>query len=219
MTYAGVVFTSLLLVMQVGGSSAFAATPFHSDGKSANVQEEKHASKGDSDGKGPKVHGESDAAQIMVKIHANRHEVPFGGGLVKFDYEVTNPGKFAFADFQISDNKCRPISVGFGNIKSKGFGDKKRKHPLKPGQAWEFTCMMKIDADTTNKVTVHANDGSIEVTASDSNLVTVGAGTAVTTTPTPSATPTPLGTSSQVTKPVSHPTPVTPTFPNTGLGK
>jgi hypothetical protein len=184
--------------------------PFHSDGKSVKVHEEKNASKGqpgestlhgDSNGKALKVHGESGAAQIMVKIHADRHEVQFGGGSVKFDYEVTNPGKFALTDFQISDNACRPISARFGDKKSKvGFGDEKAKHVLNPGQVRHFTCVTKIDADTTNKVTVHAKDGSNDVTASDSNLVTVGAGTAVTMTPTQAAT------STLVKKPGSTPT-------------
>jgi hypothetical protein len=231
MAYAGIVFTSILLVMQVGGSSAFAATPFHADGNTAKVHEEKNASKGqpgestlkgDTNSKPLKVHGESGAAKIMVKIHADRHEVPFGGGSVKFDYEVTNPGKFALTDFQISDNACRPISARFGDKKSKvGFGDEKAKHVLKPGQVRHFTCTTKVDAETTNKVTVHAKDGSIEVTASDSNHVTVGAGTAVTMTPTPAATPTLVkksgSTSTRVSK--SGSTPAASATPGASVSK
>lgn len=89
--------------------------------------------------------------------------LPATGGLVKYDYTVTNAGIVALNNIRIVDDKCQPI-----NFKS---GDTNKNNLLDINEAWLYSCQVNITKNTVNTVAVYG--GANGLTAFDYAIATV----------------------------------------------
>jgi len=89
--------------------------------------------------------------------------LPYGGGLVKYAYTVTNPGTIALNNVGITDDKCQPI-----NFKS---GDLNQNNLLDVNETWLYSCQMNITGNTVNTVNVRGSANGL--TALDYAIATV----------------------------------------------
>lgn len=88
------------------------------------------------------------------------------GDHVTYGYHVKNPGNIPLSKFIINDDKCSPVK----HIS----GDSNKDGKLDPNESWLYECTMVLNKDTTNKVTVSAEDASgTKVTDSATAIVTV----------------------------------------------
>lgn len=133
---------------------------------------------------------DSSAVPLIKVVTVTYHPNVAYGGLVMYGYAVTNPGVVPLSNVTITDNKCQPITIAFG--------DTNKNALLDPGESWMYACTTFLTIDTVNTATVTGTGNGITATASASASVTVGP---------PPVTP--------VTPPVI-PSP-TPKLPNTGI--
>ncbi len=89
----------------------------------------------------------------MTKM-PNRFLLPFGGGLVTYNYAVTNPGVVALSNVSVADDKCKPISAGSGDINANNL--------LDTNETWAYTCQMDITGTTSNTVTAEGSATAVE---------------------------------------------------------
>ncbi len=115
-----------------------------------------------------------------------------GGGLVAFDYMVSNVGTVAMNNITITDNKCSPI-----NFIS---GDTNNNLMLEVNEIWHYRCTTNVSQTTTNTVTVTGQANGFTATGTANTTVTVNL-------------PSPTTPSTVVTPPVVAPV----IFPRTGL--
>lgn len=91
----------------------------------------------------------------------------WAGETVTYFYEVTNIGNTPLHEVNISDDKCSDIVQSDGDDNNDGLLDQNEK--------WHFSCVMQINSDTTNIVSVGAKDElGNSVNAKDELTVTVG---------------------------------------------
>lgn len=81
----------------------------------------------------------------IVKIPSRLTPFPFGGGDVDYTYIVTNPGIVYISDVTVTDNKCNPVSIIWG--------DNNRNHLLDVDETWTYTCKTKVSVSTRNIAT------------------------------------------------------------------
>jgi len=65
-----------------------------------------------------------------------------GGGSVTYTKKVTNPGTVPLNNVQVTDDKCGPVKLIFGDINN----DSK----LDPSETWTYTCQTNLNKTTTN---------------------------------------------------------------------
>lgn len=89
--------------------------------------------------------------------------LPFGGGLIKYSYKVTNPGTVALSNVSIVDDKCPTVTFVSG--------DTNKNNLLDVNETWLYGCQMKITANTVNTATVKGSANGL--TATDYAIATV----------------------------------------------
>lgn len=79
--------------------------------------------------------------------------LPAGGGLVTYQYNITNPGTVPLSDVSIYDDKCVAVRL------ASHAGDVNGNNLLDPGETWRFSCVSNLTQTTTNTGTAsgHAN--------------------------------------------------------------
>ena len=82
----------------------------------------------------------------IIKIPNRLTPFPFGGGNVKYFYTVTNPGIVALHNVVVTDDKCGPVSLIFG--------DSNHNHLLDVNETWNYACESHISVSTKNIATV-----------------------------------------------------------------
>lgn len=93
--------------------------------------------------------------------------LPAGGGLVTYQYYITNPGTEPLSDVGISDDKCPGLPVRIASH----VGDVNGNKLLDPGETWNFSCVSNLTKTTTNTGT--ATGSANGFTATDSSSATV----------------------------------------------
>ena len=102
----------------------------------------------------------------LVKI-PNLFTLPFGGGMVTYNYYVTNPGIAPLGDVTITDDKCTGLP---GRVTGHP-GDVNKNNLLDSGETFYFTCITNITQTTTNIGT--ATGSASGFTISDVSSATV----------------------------------------------
>jgi hypothetical protein len=102
--------------------------------------------------------------QIALSKQANR-SIVIRGDLVRYDYQVTNPGNVPLTNIQVRDDKC--LNVNFTG------GDTNANSKLDPGETWSYWCSMELLVKTTNTATATARDSQGSLVTSPDAVVTV----------------------------------------------
>lgn len=79
------------------------------------------------------------------------NELPYGGGLVTYNYFVTNTGTVALEEVTLTDDKCTEIEFVSGDE------DGDRKLDIREG--WKYRCAMVLRETTENIAVVEAQSG------------------------------------------------------------
>jgi len=139
-------------------------------------------------------------APMIQVVKMTRHPVlPAGGGLVMYGFSVTNPGTVPLTGVAVTDSKCSPITIDFGDTNSNN--GIPVNSTLNPNETWQFACITtNVTVNTVDAATATATGNGMTATDYGYATVIVMPGAAPTPTPTPTTTPT------------------TPTLPNTGIG-
>lgn len=104
---------------------------------------------------------------IHIVKRPNLFILPAGGGMVTYNYTVTNPGTAPLSNVSVIDDKCTGLP---GRVVGHP-GDLNHNDLLESNESWQFTCQSDITQTTTNTATAegHANG----LTALDFALATV----------------------------------------------
>lgn len=81
--------------------------------------------------------------------------LPAGGGLVKYNYIMNNPGVVALSNVSLTDDRCTQL-IG-------PFGDTDADNLLDTDEAWNYTCQMQLNATTTNTATAEGSANGFTV--------------------------------------------------------
>lgn len=119
-----------------------------------------------------------------------------GGGMVLYDYTVTNPGNIELSNVTLVDDKCSNVSFISG--------DTNNNLKLEMTETWKYTCSMNLSQTTTNIAT--ATGYADFITAKNTATATV-----IVSLPVVTVIQTPIVTN------VSTTTEVFPLLPNAGL--
>ncbi len=93
--------------------------------------------------------------------------LPFGGGSVIYNYEVTNIGTVAISDTNVFDDKCSNVKYLSGDLNN----DLK----LDISEVWKYSCTQVLSTTITNTATVTGNaNGSTAIDTANATVV-VGA--------------------------------------------
>jgi hypothetical protein len=132
---------------------------------------------------------------IHIRKTATPTTLPYGGGLVRYEYIVTNPGTLPISNITLNDDKCS--SVTFLS------GDTNHDTVLDLTESWNFRCAISLSTTTTNLAVVRGNVNNLS--ASDFATATVMVATR-------NVVPQVLGVSTTTVAVTSY-----PTLPNAGL--
>jgi hypothetical protein len=94
------------------------------------------------------------------------------GGLVAFDYAVSNTGTIAMSNITISDDKCSPVVYVSG--------DTNLNSQLDISEIWRYRCTSNISQTTTNTATVTGQANGYTARGTANTTVTVNAPAIVT---------------------------------------
>ena len=104
---------------------------------------------------------------IAVDKSASTTDLPDGGGLVTYTYEVANTGNVPLSSVTLGDDKCdAPVYVS---------GDSNANEKLDTSETWTYTCAATLTATTKNIATASGSYGDATVEAKDDVTVTVAA--------------------------------------------
>ncbi len=75
--------------------------------------------------------------------------LPYGGDIVAYTYNVTNPSLVSMSNVSISDNRCSSISGHSGDFNGNNL--------LDPSESWVYHCQVNIPISTTSIITVQGS--------------------------------------------------------------
>jgi hypothetical protein len=105
-----------------------------------------------------------DAPQIRIMKVPTPVALLSGGGIVTYDYTLTNPGTVPLSDVRLTDDKCAPVVFRSGDADADTL--------LDPSEAWSYDCTMRLDVTTVNVAVATGLSGGM--TASATMHVEVG---------------------------------------------
>jgi uncharacterized repeat protein (TIGR01451 family) len=107
-----------------------------------------------------------DAISPQIDVEKTAHPTSIDSGeSVTYTYIVTNLGDDPLSEVNVTDDKCGPVTTLEEN-------EDISNYTLDPGEAWTYTCLTPLYADTTNTATAVATD-SAGGTASDTDTAFV----------------------------------------------
>ncbi len=104
----------------------------------------------------------------LVKI-PSVFTLPIGGGMVTYNYSVTNPGTAPLSDVSITDDKCTGLP---GRVVGHP-GDINKNNLLDPGETFHFTCITNLTQTTTNVGTAQGSANGFTISDTSSATVVV----------------------------------------------
>ena len=110
------------------------------------------------------------ASIVPPLIHITKVPSPLAltnGGVVTYNYTVTNPGTVPLSNVSVSDDKCTGLP---GRVVGHP-GDLNKNNLLESNESWSFTCKSNIYKTTTNTAT--ASGSANGLTAKDFAIATV----------------------------------------------
>jgi hypothetical protein len=133
----------------------------------------------------------------VTKIPTLVSSLTTGGGVVAFDYTVSNVGSVTMNNITVNDNKCSPISFISG--------DTNTNLQLETSETWKYRCTESISQTTTNTVTATGQANGFTATATADATVIVNLPPAV------------VAPTTVLLPPIITPPVVVPTLPKTGF--
>ena len=79
-----------------------------------------------------------------------------GSGLVTYTYKVTNPGKVALSNVNVTDDKVSPVNYVSGDINADNL--------LQPNETWIYTGKINLSATTKNTATAKGSANNMTAT-------------------------------------------------------
>jgi hypothetical protein len=137
----------------------------------------------------------------ITKVPTLVSSLSTGGGVIAFDYAVSNSGTVAMSNIIVVDNKCSPVNYISGDLNNNA--------TLEVSEVWHYRCTANVTQTTTNIATATGQANGFTATNTATANVVVNAAAVVVTPP--------------VVLPVMPPVVVpvvpvvTPTLPRTGF--
>ncbi len=118
------------------------------------------------------------------------------GGLVQYDYAVSNTGTVAMNNISVNDNKCSPMTYLSGNLNGNSV--------MEVSEVWHYRCTANLSQTTSNTVTVTGQANGFTATAMANATVVIN------------PAPTPAAPAVVVIPPAPSVAMVVPILPRTG---
>lgn len=104
-------------------------------------------------------------AKIGVSVTPDNTTPIMVGGLVTYNYLVSNLGTSSLTDIALTDDKCGPVKFVDGDLNS----DKK----LDKNEVWKYTCKANLNRTTTNTATATGKLDATTTSATATSTVVV----------------------------------------------